>query len=205
MDKLCKITKNKKCVGCGACANACNCGAIEMQLNSEGFYYPVLNREKCVHCGLCEQSCPVLNATYDNSATPDCYAVMAEDNIREFSSSGGAFTLIANQIFAKNGSVCGVAFSGDYKKTRHIIIHDSRDMKLLRGSKYIMSDTGSVFYQIRELLKQKQYVLFSGVPCQVAGLKSYLKEDATSPYLLTVLAQSKHLSYICEMYMGEEK
>ncbi len=180
------IATSSKCTGCGCCANLCAFGAIRMEPDNDGFYRPVTDAEKCKDCGLCLDRCPANSPDYSNSAEPECYALMASDEVRAKSSSGGAFTLIADEIFSRGGYVCGVAYTDDCRKTHHVIIDSPEGMDALRGSKYIMSNTEDVYSRIGKLLSEEKYVLFSGTPCQVAGLNAYLGKLKDSPYLLTV-------------------
>ena len=186
MKEMFHITDRSKCTGCGVCANICPPKAISMSIDGEGFYKPNIDTDKCINCHLCVNTCPVNGLSNNNLAEPDCYAVMASDEVRAISSSGGAFTLIANEIFRKNGCVCGVAYSDDCMKTKFIMIDDPQQMYKLRGSKYIMSDTGDIYTKVRDVLRKQRRVLFVGLPCHVAGLKSFLKNEANSFYLLTV-------------------
>lgn len=103
----------KTCTGCAACMNICPKGAISMQENGEGFLYPVIDENKCIHCGLCYKKCPAMFPEYKNNETPDCYAVMADDALREKSSSGGMFSIIADYVLQRNGYVCGAAYGED--------------------------------------------------------------------------------------------
>lgn len=186
MFKISAIIKNGRCTGCGACRNTCNKNAISMVLNNDGFYQPSIDTSKCVNCGLCDSVCPVVNPNYSNNTSPLCYALMASDSIRAVSSSGGAFQLLCEYILKKNGVICGVAYTKNFMRTEHIFIDSAQKLNKLRGSKYIMSDTGETYKTIKEYLLQQKYVLFSGTPCQVAGLNNYLKKLSSSPYLLTV-------------------
>ena len=173
------------CTGCAACANVCSKDAIQMVLDQDGFYKPVISTEKCVECGICQNVCPVNHTRYENTKNPVAYAVMAQDDVRMRSSSGGVFELLADEIFEREGYVCGVAYKSDFT-TEHIIIDNKSDLKKLQGSKYVISDVNRVYQRIRELLLQEKYVLFSGCPCQVAGLKAYLGKISYSKYLLAV-------------------
>ena len=181
----CVLEEKSKCFGCRACFNICTVKAISMQEDEEGFFYPVVDINKCTNCGLCKKACPSLNKSEvfrNNTKDPDCYAAMASDDIRKVSSSGGAFSVIADEIFRQGGVVCGVAFVG--QKVQHIIIDNPGDMVRLRGSKYVQSDTNTVYPQIKDILKTGRMVLFTGTPCQVAGLNVYLGK--TYPNLITV-------------------
>lgn len=186
MNNVSTALNRYKCTGCSACANVCGFDALKMELDSEGFFKPYVDEEKCTYCGLCSKVCPALNTVYHNNPSPDCYALMASDDIRSKSSSGGAFQIISEIIFEKNGYVCGAAYTEDNRKVKHILIDNISEMSKLRGSKYIMSDMDNIYREIRMLLAEKKYVLFSGTPCQVAGLNSYLGNEADSEYLLTV-------------------
>ena len=179
-----QFIEKRDCCGCSACANICPHGAIEMVENSEGFLYPKIDQSKCVNCGLCKKTCPILNKINDNFKTPDCYAAMADDEIRKVSSSGGVFSIIAEYILNKNGYICGCTFDLDELKAKHIIINSKEELYKLRGSKYLQSDIGNIYQEVKKILDNDNYLLFSGTPCQVAGLKLFLRK--TYEKLLTV-------------------
>ena len=116
-------------------------------LYEEGFFYPAIDDKKCTNCGLCKKACPSLNKSEvynSNSDNPDCYAVMANDDIRMKSSSGGAFTLLAEYVLDKGGYVCGVAYTKG-TLVQHIIINTKDELDRLRGSKYVQADTNNVY------------------------------------------------------------
>lgn len=170
------ITDKQNCCGCYACYNICPQKCISMQPDEEGFWYPVVDIEKCTDCGLCEKVCPVINknVTNNNSAAYAC--INKDDNIRQQSSSGGMFTVIAEKVIANNGAVFGAGFDSDFN-----VVHswtDSLDgLSNFRGSKYVQSCIGNTYKQVRDFLKQGRQVLFTGTPCQIAGFKSYLDKD----------------------------
>lgn len=178
----------KNCSSCGACANICAHGAITMQLDKEGFYRPVVNFTKCVKCGLCEKACPWVNEVFNpngSSKAPKTFAAYAQDEeIRLQSSSGGIFTVLAEKILDDGGVVIGVA---QLSATRfgHIVVDNKADLAKLRGSKYVQADVGNIYRDVRALLKAGRKVLFSGTPCQVAGLYAVLGK-AVSANLFTV-------------------
>lgn len=171
------------CTGCGACFNVCPAGAIKMIYDPEGFQYPTVDGSLCISCGLCYEKCPSVNPVPFEKKS-ECFAVMGPDELRMKSSSGGMFSLLAEKILGKGGYVCGAAYSEDFHKVGHIIVNDEDGLARLRGSKYVQSDTGTVFKEIKALLDDKKDVLFSGCPCQVAGLKNYLGKEYKN--LLTV-------------------
>ena len=176
--------KTFNCCGCAACANICPKGAIKLVVDKDGFYVPQINKDLCIDCGLCEKKCPQINDIKKHTRTPDCYAVMADDETRYKSSSGGAFTVIANEIFNRGGVVCGAAFDENWT-VKHIIIENEDDMDKLRGSKYVQSFISEDLYKnLKAYLDAQRWVLFTGTPCQVAGFKSFLTKDYEK--LLTV-------------------
>lgn len=181
------VIKENECTGCGACYNKCPVHAIDMRENGEGFLFPHINEKTCIRCGLCLKSCPVPVEESLNVMVPDCYAFWANDDIRSKSSSGGVFTLVAEYILEKGGYVCGAAYSDDYKKVEHILVSNKESLNRLRGSKYVQSDTGIQYQQIEVLLKDNKYVLFSGCPCQVAGLYKYLGKQYDTLYTLDLV------------------
>lgn len=170
-----KIINKELCTGCTACVNICPKKAIIMTENTEGFKHPIIDEKKCINCGLCKKTCPILN-TKSNHAINKCYVGYSlEDKTKKESSSGGIFTLIANHILENKGIIIGAAFNTD-NKLIHIAIKNKDDLKKLRGSKYLQSDLNNIFAYIKENISSKK-VLFVGTPCQVAGLKSFLKKD----------------------------
>lgn len=179
--------KNKtECCGCHACFNACPTGAIKMQEDEKGFKYPVIDKEKCINCGLCEKVCPIKNNTkVDNN--PIAYACFNKnEDIRKNSSSGGVFTLLASAIINQGGIVFGTDFD-EYFNVKHIKVDKTEDLNRLRGSKYVQSDIGETYKQTKEALSKGIKVLFTGTPCQIEGLKSYLQKDYENLYTQDII------------------
>lgn len=170
------LADEKKCTGCFSCINICPNNALTMKENHEGFIMPFLDEEKCIGCKKCEHSCPALHVVYKNDKHPDCYAVRADDELRKVSSSGGLFSLLASYILSQNGIVCGAAFNEKFE-VHHVIIHKQENLRLLRGSKYVQSHIDYIYKEIKAQLEKGILVLFSGTPCQVAGLYAYLGSD----------------------------
>ena len=192
----------KDCCSCGACYNKCPVGAITMQENEEGFLVPVIDKNKCTNCGLCVKVCPSLNVQYNNTDKPECYAAMADDEIRMKSSSGGIFTLLAEDILDKGGYVCGAAFDDNWD-VHHIIVDNKNDLEKLRGSKYVQSDTEDCYKKIKKLLDEDKYVLFSGCPCQVAGLYSFLGKNYEKLYTVDILCHGSPSRGVWKKYLNE--
>lgn len=169
------ISKDK-CTGCGACYNKCPVNAITMKYNEEGFIYPSIDSEKCIDCGLClkvcatEKEAPII-------AKQKYYAVWGNEELRKKSSSGGMFTLLARYVLRLKGVVCGCRYSDDYRYAYHTIVESEEDLQPLRKSKYFQSETKEVYRQIESYLRQHRWVLFTGTPCQVAGLYAFLGND----------------------------
>ena len=167
------------CTGCGACASSCAHKCICMKPDEYRFVYPIVDVTHCVQCGLCEQGCPVVKeqSSDTSSSLPKAYAAYSKDeNLRKESSSGAVFSELAHYIFGKGGVVFGAAYDGQYN-VQHICAESREDLASLRGAKYAQSDLGEVFQDVRSRLNRDQPVLFSGTPCQVAGLKSFLRKE----------------------------
>ena len=177
MSSMIKVPKN--CTGCAACSALCPHNAIDMKPDSEGFRYPEINTELCVNCGICANVCPVSNNAGQRSQAKRIVAVRTKnEQIRLNSSSGGFFTMLASKIIEHDGIVYGAAFSPNFKRVRHIGIETAEELRLLRGSKYIQCENDRMlFREIKSKLKDGRLVLFSGTPCQVEGLKSFLGKD----------------------------
>lgn len=165
-----------KCTGCTACMAACPKDAISMAPNVEGFPVPRIDPDKCVTCGRCRKACPSNgDAAQALKSVPVCaYAYRNSDEVRAHSSSGGAFWALAKPVIDAGGVVYGVAFDEGFA-VRHIRCEDEVSLRRCCGSKYVQSDVDGSFALVRADLAAGKTVLFSGTPCQVAGLKSYLK------------------------------
>ena len=179
--------KVSECCGCSACSNVCPKQCISFQKNDEGFLYPVKDMELCVDCGLCEKVCPFSdNYTFETTKGPKVYAAYDEEN-RSGSSSGGIFyTLARYAIEDRKGWVFGAAFEDKFQ-LRHIGVNNMADLQKLRGSKYVQSDMGDCYLQIHKLLKAGSFVFFVGTPCQVAGLRAFLRNKEYENLLLADL------------------
>lgn len=197
-----KVVDEKNCSGCGACQEVCPKDAINLKYNNEGFLVPEIDSEKCVKCGICLKKCTSENPVYKNEAKPKCYAMMASDEIREISSSGGMFTVAAKYVIEQGGYVAGAAYEQDYK-VEHIIINNIGDLWRLRGSKYMQSYAAKVYPEIKKLLKDGKMVLFTGMPCQVAGLYSYLGQEYANLYTIDLLCHGITSSKVFEKYHND--
>ncbi len=180
------LTNKYHCTGCGACYNACPAGAISMVTDSEGFKYPHIDTEKCINCHACEKACPAdFISVSDN--LPTTYAAFSKNNsVQKQSSSGGVFTHIANHILSLDGVVFGVAYDENFKVC-HIAVENKEELYKLRTSKYVQSDTGLVYKQVKEYLDNGRIVLFTGTPCQVVALKQYLKKNYKNLYTQDII------------------
>lgn len=170
------IVDKHNCCGCEACVQACPIQCISVIIDQEGFNYPSVNSNKCTSCGICEKVCPTIHP-YAPSKVIRAYAAINEnDMIRMQSSSGGLFTLIAEKILNEGGVVFGAKFDNDW----NVEISYTETLKGLsefRGSKYSQAKTGKSYIQCEEFLKSGRTVLYTGTPCQIAGLKHFLQED----------------------------
>ena len=167
------------CVGCHACFNVCPVGCIEMTADKEGFLYPSVDETSCTSCGRCVSVCPVLDVP-GSQPVPHAYACRStHEATREASSSGGVFTLLAEHVLAGGGVIVGAAFDDDFS-VLHRSVGDTADLAQLRGSKYVQSAIRSTYREIQQHLRAGRTVLFSGTPCQVAGLRTFLGRDYDS-------------------------
>ena len=179
-----RLADKLSCTGCESCAEICAKGAISMQMDEEGFLYPKIDTRACVNCGRCAQVCPVLNfRNIDDN--PICYAGRSSDrSLVNKSSSGGIFSELALCVLNKNGVVIGAAYDNKDLSVRHIVITSKAELCNLRGAKYVQSRILGIYIAAKEFLDKGLDVLFSGTPCQIAGLKAYLRKDYKN--LLTV-------------------
>lgn len=175
-----------QCCGCTACASKCAQNAIKMRLNALGFAYPSVDLNLCTDCGLCESVCAFNNHYERNTdlAEPRFYAArLKNEEALKHSQSGGAFMAIAENVISQRGVVYGVGY-GEHFRVEHQRATTLEECKAFRGSKYVQSDLGDVFTQIKKDLISGLPVLFVGTPCQVAGLKSCINKKYRNQLLL---------------------
>lgn len=165
-----------KCSGCMACFNCCPFDAITIIEMSDGFKIPNINRKKCMQCGLCEKVCNSMDAMKNDKCILGYAAYIQNDVIRNNSSSGGIFTAIALEIIKENGIVFGASFDENFG-VKHTSCEKVEDLSKLRGAKYVQSNIDKTFQSVKKELDKERMVYFTGTPCQVAGLKSYLGKE----------------------------
>lgn len=172
-----KIVDKKDCCGCTACYSICPKNCISMKEDEEGFLYPSIDESSCIGCNLCEAVCPILNKKEEKPFYQEAYVVQHKDEkiLRE-STAGGAFTAIAEYIISQNGVVFGASMTKEFV-VKHTYVEDVEGLALFRNSKYVQSDLNDTFKICRDFLKVGRLVLYSGTPCQIEGLKAFLKKE----------------------------
>lgn len=177
------IKVKKDCCGCSACVQICPKGCISLKEDNEGFLYPEADKDICIDCGLCEKVCPFINVGVPHEPVNTFAAKNKDESVRMESSSGGIFTLLAEKVIQEGGVVFGARFNEKWE-----VIHDYTEivdgLSVFRGSKYVQSRTGDTFRQTETFLKQGRKVMFTGTPCQIRGLKLFLRKNYEN--LLTV-------------------
>lgn len=181
-----EICKKEMCTGCFACMNICPRDAIQRGEDACGKTIPAIDKEKCIECGLCVKTCPA-NKLVEFHIPIKCYAAWGKDEKdREGCSSGGIATVLSKAVVDEGGIVYGAAFNDDLE-LQHMGVQTKEEIEKLKGSKYVQSYTGLTFRNIKENLMTGRKVLFIGTPCQVEGLKSYLKDDYENLILVDIV------------------
>lgn len=195
-----KILDKSQCCGCTACKSICPKNAIVMKEDEEGFLYPVVDKNKCVNCGLCEKVCPVKNAK-ENKKEQHAYIFQNTNNeIRKESTSGGAFTAIAEYVIENDGIVYGAIFDENYKVI-HIGIDKKEELYKFRNSKYVQSEICDCYPEVKENLNKNRIVCFSGTSCQIEGLKNYLGKEYEKLLLVDVVCRAVPSPLIWKKYL----
>lgn len=196
------IKNKQECCGCSACAQICPEKCIVMNEDDEGFLYPSVNAGKCIECGQCENVCPFINQYAGKKPKKVLAAKNPDDTIRLKSSSGGIFSMLAERVIDKNGIVFGVRFDEnwqpvfDYTETKEGI-------DAFRGSKYVQAIVGTAYSDVRQFLKQGRQVLFSGTPCQIAGLNRFLKKEYENLITVDVICHGVPSPLVWRQYIEE--
>lgn len=180
------IRNKHDCCGCSACVSRCPKQCINMCEDSKGFLYPQVDKESCIDCGICEKVCPMLNKPEAKEPQHEYAVQNSNEKVRITSSSGGVFSSIATGVLNEGGVVFGAAFDEEWKVC-HIGIDTKEELSLLQGSKYVQSHIGDAFPRVEQLLKRGVKVLFSGTPCQIAGLKRYLRKEYNNLFTVDVI------------------
>ena len=184
------LPKNRNCTGCAVCVDTCKHNALDIHIGANGFYVRTENKNKCINCGMCEKVCPVVNSklTKNKIGTPYIAVNSDVEQLME-SSSGGVASAVSSAVLRDNGIVIGVSFENNIIP-KHVIIDKIEDINLIQGSKYLQSNCKGIYRQVAKFLKLDKKVLFTGTPCQIAALYTYLstfKIDVTNLSTLEVI------------------
>lgn len=200
--KLFDICDARQCTGCLACLKICPQKCISVKRNQEGFEIPDINFEECTKCGLCIKRCPVVNKPKDDGQQPTAVAAVCHNRqIREESSSGGVFTVIAESIINQGGVVFGVGFD-EHLYAINKCCNSKEALSELRGSKYVQSSIKNVYEEAKGYLEAGCLVLFTGTPCQIGGLRAYLNKDYDNLYTQDLICHGVPSPLVWQKYVS---
>lgn len=194
------IIDKKKCSGCSACYNICPKQCIAMDEDSNGFLYPSVDFSRCIDCHLCEKVCPFFYSSNERFPLLTYAAKNSNEKVRINSSSGGIFSSLAKRIILDGGIVYGARFDKDWNVV-HASAETLEELVLFRGSKYLQSDIGKIYIDVRENLNNGRMVLFSGTSCQIAGLKKYLRRDYLNLISVEILCHGVPSPLVWKKYL----
>ena len=197
------IKDKKNCCSCWACVQRCPKQCITMLKDEEGFLYPRVDIAQCINCGLCEKVCPIINQADSRKPLISISAYNCDDKIRRQSSSGGIFSLFAEEVIKKGGVIFGARFNDNWE-----VVHDYTDtlegIAEFRSSKYVQSRTEDCFIKAEQFLKQNRLVLYSGTPCQIAGLRNFLQRNYENLITIDVICHGVPSPDVWLKYLKEE-
>ncbi len=199
------ITDKTKCCGCCACVDICPYDAISLRTDIEGFWYPEVDHSKCVECGLCEKVCPELHISdlkrNDFPKPEKAIAAIHKDmSVRWDSTSGGAFSALADAMYSIGGYVSGAVYNEDFSVSNFISSNPS-DLVRLRSSKYLQSNAEGLYKEIRDLLRNGEKVLACGTPCQMAALRSFLRKDYENLVIVDFICRGVNSPKVYRKYL----
>lgn len=195
----------EECCGCSACVNICHKNAIHMEKDSKGFLYPVIEKSLCVNCGLCEKVCPLKEKEASNLFEKKAYGVKNKNEKERFiSSSGGVFIEAAKYFLKNNGVIYGVELTSDFK-VKHGRAISIEDTVKFQGSKYVQSEKNDIFQLVQKDLNQGKNVLFTGTPCEIAGLKKFLIKNYNNLYTLDLICHGVPSMKLLEIFLKQKE
>lgn len=199
------IKDKKDCCGCWACKDICPEQCISMTEDDEGFRYPLVDKDKCINCHLCEKVCPIINVKPEVKKQQHCYVLQHKDSkILHESTSGGAFTAIASWVIEQGGIVFGAGYDENLQVV-HQYTEAVEGLGKFRNSKYVQSLIGDTYIEARNFLKQGRLVCFSGTPCQLEGLLSFLRKPYDNLITVDIACYSVTSPKIFREYLSEQK
>ena len=192
MDDFVQIDDSNKqlCCGCGACKSICPRNAIEMKEDSEGFLFPDVDESLCVKCSLCTKECTIQKPTILNRSTyKQRYFLCSNTSPKYFKNSAtiGLCTMLSESILKKGGVVFGCWLHEERWRAYHIKVEKEADLYKIRNSKYIQSDVNDTYRETKKELESNKIVLYIGTPCQIVGLKSFLRKDYENLYTIDLI------------------
>lgn len=196
------IIRKEDCCGCSACVQRCPKHCISMTEDEEGFLYPIVNMDLCNNCKICESVCPIINKYPTIEIKSSFSAINQDETIRNLSSSGGIFTLLAQIIIDKGGVVFGACWN-DKWEVEHGFTETYEGLAKFRGSKYLQSRIGNNYILAEQFLKKGRFVLFSGTPCQISGLKHFLRKDYDNLLCVDIVCHGVPSPSIWKQYLDE--
>ena len=197
-----ELCNEKDCTQCFSCIEACPKKCIQKKEVDGGFYIPFIDVKNCVECGNCMKSCHIITSKKEKLKPLKVYAAWnSNDLIRKRSSSGGVFSALAEIVLKLGGIVVGAAYN-ESLKVKHILVSNIEELDKLRGSKYIQSQVSNVYPKVKYALEDGKYILFTGTPCQVAGLYSFLKKDYEKLYTCDLICHGVPSQKAFECYLS---
>lgn len=196
----------KSCCGCTACESICPKYAITMLPDENGFVYPHIDYSKCINCNLCQKVCSYQN-NLPSSSAKNVFAAVSQNTDLSTSASGGLFASLAQSMLNDNGIVYGSAmlYENEQLHVRHLKVTSIEHLNLLKGSKYVQSNMHGIYSEVLADLKHGKTVLFSGTPCQVAGLKGFLQKDYSNLYTVDIICHGVPSEQLFQQYIAFEE
>jgi len=201
-----QIEDKRDCCGCNACGDICPKDAITFKTDNEGFWYPEVNMDRCIDCHLCEKVCPMIHIDElkgNAKGEPKVYGGYNKDVVIRFdSTSGGIFSMLAQAMYKEKGYVSGAIYTEDFNVV-NFISNDKKDLKRLRSSKYVESNAEGLYKRIKQLLDAGEKVLACGSPCQMAGLRQYLRKDYDNLIIVDFLCRATNSPKVFRKYLED--